>query len=62
MVERGEPSADWFTRIFAEHSDITEKRAGSEELMRTKWMTPRVSASHFEKLGVSMERLGIMVD
>ena len=62
MVERGEPSADWFTRFFAEHSDITEKRAGSEELMRAKWMTPRVSASHFEKLGASMERLGIMVD
>ena len=34
MLKRGEPSAEWFTHFFADHPDVTEKRPGSEELMR----------------------------
>jgi len=33
------PQDDFYTRFFADHPDLTEKVAASEEMLRVKWMT-----------------------
>lgn len=60
ILEAGEVGQAFFTRFFADNPTLTEKRPASEEIMRAKWMTPAVSASHFEKLKACCMRAGIM--
>ena len=62
IVEAGEPQQDWFAEFFARNPTITEKHACNEKVLRAKWMTPLVSANHFEKLGAMLLRAGILVD
>ena len=60
ILKAGECGQAFFTRFFAEHKDLAEKRPAREEILRAKWMTPEVSASHFEKLKATLARAGLL--
>ena len=60
IVEAGEVGQAFFARFFADHSDVTEKRPASEEILRAKWMTPEVSIAHFGKLGETLKRVNLL--
>ena len=62
ILDAGEVGLRFFTHFFADHPDLTEKRPSSEEILRAKWMTRAVSASHFEKLKATLNRAGLLDD
>lgn len=62
ILASGHVGQGWFTRFFADNPTLTEKRPCAEEILRARWMTPTVSASHFEALGVLLKRVGLLDD
>ena len=60
ILTAGRVGKDFFTRFFADHEDLSERKACSEEILRAKWMTPEVSQSHMEKLKATLERAGLL--
>ena len=62
IVEAGEVGQGFFNRFFADHPDIAEKRAAAEEILRAKWMTREVSASHFGALTATLQKAGLLDD
>ena len=62
IIAAGAPQDDFFTRFFADHTDITEKVAASEEMLRIKWMTQAVSELHFTRLADTLKEAGILMD
>ena len=60
ILESGQVGQGFFSRFFADHPDIAEKRAAAEEILRAKWMTREVSQTHFAKLRATLERVGLL--
>ena len=60
IVSAGEVGQSFFTRFFADHPDVSEKRPASEEILRAKLMTREVSASHFVRLRECLERADLL--
>ena len=62
MLRTGSPGHTFYQRFFAAHPDISERSPCNEEMLRVKWMTPKVSADHFTYLGMCLVSCGILVD
>ena len=62
MLRSGSPTHKFYQRFFVAHPDISERNPCNEEMLRVKWMTPKVSADHFKYLGMCLESCGILVD
>ena len=62
MLRSGSPTHKFYQRFFVAHPDISERNPCNEEMLRVKWMTPKVSADHFTYLAMCLEYCGILVD
>lgn len=62
MLASGEVGQEWFTGFFSRNPTLSEKRPCAEEILRARWMTPTVSASHFEALRALLKRVDLLDD